>query len=211
MHRADSLTGFGNRPDFTPSNQLVFPSGITLSTCGKRKNPVSGISCTSHSLPFHSHSTTGTWQMSRRIALAASLIAMLRCTSHLRDRLAPAPQVGGQIIRLTFLEKARSTMLARLLCNHAFCTFAALEKPGAKGSSCPSQIRAPDNLDLSQPSLAARRFPIASPYPVRRSACFSFSRTPISPSGDLFLSLCTEAGARRNETNGFHKAGFPKV
>src|SRR4051812_20867539 len=45
VHRADSFTGFGNRPDLTPSHQQVLPSGITLSTCGNRKNPVCGISC----------------------------------------------------------------------------------------------------------------------------------------------------------------------
>ena len=53
VHRADNLTGFGKRPDLTPSHQLVLPSGITLNTCGNRKNPVCGISCisTSFSVP----------------------------------------------------------------------------------------------------------------------------------------------------------------
>ena len=44
VQRADSLIGFGKRPDLTPSHQLVFPSGMTLRTCGKRRKPVSGIS-----------------------------------------------------------------------------------------------------------------------------------------------------------------------
>src|SRR5579872_5982421 len=44
VHRAESFTGFGKRPDLTPSHQLVLPRGMTLSTCGNRKNPVSGIS-----------------------------------------------------------------------------------------------------------------------------------------------------------------------
>ena len=44
MHRADSFTGFGKRPDFTPSHQQVFPRGMILNTCLNRKNPVSGIS-----------------------------------------------------------------------------------------------------------------------------------------------------------------------
>ena len=45
VHRADSFTGFGKRPAFTPSHQHVLPTGITLSTCGRRRNPVSGMSC----------------------------------------------------------------------------------------------------------------------------------------------------------------------
>src|SRR5713101_1459163 len=47
VHRADNFTGFGKRPDLTPSHQLVLPRGITLNTCVNRKNPVSGISCIS--------------------------------------------------------------------------------------------------------------------------------------------------------------------
>ena len=39
VHRADNFTGFGKRPDLTPSHQQVLPSGITLSTCGNRKKP----------------------------------------------------------------------------------------------------------------------------------------------------------------------------
>lgn len=45
VHRAESLTGFGKRPDLTPSHQQVFLTGIMLSTCGNRKKPVKGISC----------------------------------------------------------------------------------------------------------------------------------------------------------------------
>jgi hypothetical protein len=44
VHRSDSLTGFGKRPDFTPSHQQVLPRGMTLNTWGNRKNPVSGMS-----------------------------------------------------------------------------------------------------------------------------------------------------------------------
>src|SRR5438552_3518606 len=44
VHRADSFTGFGKRPDLTPIHQLVLPRGITLKTCGNRKKPVSGMS-----------------------------------------------------------------------------------------------------------------------------------------------------------------------
>jgi hypothetical protein len=51
---------------------------------------------------------------------------------------------------------------------------------------------------------------MAVPYPVLKSAAFSFSRRIIPPSGDLFLPLCTEAGARRNETNGIHKPRIAK-
>src|SRR5690349_21186957 len=47
VHRADNFTGFGKRPDLTPFHQHVLPSGITLNTCGNRKNPVSGIPCIS--------------------------------------------------------------------------------------------------------------------------------------------------------------------
>ena len=47
VHRADNFTGFGKRPAFTPSHQLVLPRGITVNTCVNRKNPVSGISCIS--------------------------------------------------------------------------------------------------------------------------------------------------------------------
>ena len=45
VQRGDSFTDFGNRPDLTPSHQLVLPSGITSKTCGNRMNPVSGMSC----------------------------------------------------------------------------------------------------------------------------------------------------------------------
>jgi hypothetical protein len=51
VHRGESFTGFGKRPDFTPSHQLVLPRGIRLKTCANRKNPVSGMSCIS-SPPF---------------------------------------------------------------------------------------------------------------------------------------------------------------
>jgi hypothetical protein len=44
VHRADNLTGFGKRPDLTPSHQQVLPRGITQSTCDRRRNPVSGMS-----------------------------------------------------------------------------------------------------------------------------------------------------------------------
>lgn len=54
VHRADNFTGFGKRPDFTPSHQHVFPRGMTLSTCDNRKNPVSGIYCISTSLLLQS-------------------------------------------------------------------------------------------------------------------------------------------------------------
>jgi hypothetical protein len=32
VHRGDNFTGFGKRPDLTPSHQLVLPRGITLNT-----------------------------------------------------------------------------------------------------------------------------------------------------------------------------------
>jgi hypothetical protein len=51
VHLADSLMGLGKRPDLTPSHQHVLPSGMTLSTCVNRKNPVSGMSCI-FTLPF---------------------------------------------------------------------------------------------------------------------------------------------------------------
>lgn len=80
VHRGDSLTGFGYRPDLTPFHQLVLPRGITLSTCGKRRNPVSGISYISKPFTFTtSYFTTTGARMSRRIALTASCSPMLRC------------------------------------------------------------------------------------------------------------------------------------
>ena len=87
VHRADSLTGLGNRPDFTPSHQQVLPSGITLSTCGKRRKPVSGISFIVTSLlrlwpvsavPLFFESSTIQAQLSRRIALTATLSDSVR-------------------------------------------------------------------------------------------------------------------------------------
>jgi len=73
VHRADNLTGFGKRPDFTPSHQLVLPRGITLNTCGNRTNPVSGISCISKSLSASTSkslcsSIHGLWLEERRIS-----------------------------------------------------------------------------------------------------------------------------------------------
>lgn len=72
VQRADSFIGFGNRPDFTPSHQLVLPKGITVNTCDRRKKPVSGMSCISKffSLPT-SHTTISDPQLSRRNALTA--------------------------------------------------------------------------------------------------------------------------------------------
>jgi hypothetical protein len=37
-----SLTGFGKRPSFTPSHQLLLPIGKILRIAGSRRNPVSG-------------------------------------------------------------------------------------------------------------------------------------------------------------------------
>src|SRR5579872_1448346 len=51
VHRGVSLIGLGKRPDLTPSHQLVLPTGMTLSTCVSRKNPVSGMSCVAIVLP----------------------------------------------------------------------------------------------------------------------------------------------------------------
>jgi hypothetical protein len=49
---------------------------------------------------------------------------------------------------------------------------------------------------------------MALPYLVFKS--FRFLPSPDSQAalGRPFLSLCTEAGTRRNETNGFHKTSF---
>lgn len=52
MQRADSFTGFGKRPDLTPSHQQVLPRGMTVKTCESRTNPVSGIVVCSIKLPF---------------------------------------------------------------------------------------------------------------------------------------------------------------
>src|ERR1700722_6374683 len=91
VHRGDSFTGLGNRPDFTPCHQLVFPSGITLSTCGKRKNPVSGILCILNSRPVHTllvyHNMS---VMSRKKRARASLLA--------NDELAVMPNKVGEIV-----------------------------------------------------------------------------------------------------------------
>jgi len=74
VHLADNFTGFGKRPDLTPSHQLVLPRGITLSTCGNRKKPVSGISCMSRSSSLHSsYYIMACPKKSRRIALSASI------------------------------------------------------------------------------------------------------------------------------------------
>lgn len=70
VHLGVSLTGFGKRPDLTPSHQLVFPMGITLSTCSKRTNPVSGMSDISKPRFFSTTDcTTAGPELSRRIAL----------------------------------------------------------------------------------------------------------------------------------------------
>jgi hypothetical protein len=72
VHRAESLIGFGKRPDLTPSHQLVLPMGITLSTCGRRRNPVSGISYISKPHFFStSDCTIADLQMSRRKRVGA--------------------------------------------------------------------------------------------------------------------------------------------
>jgi hypothetical protein len=42
-HRADSFTGFGYRPDFTPAHQQDLPIGITVNTSDNRIKPISGI------------------------------------------------------------------------------------------------------------------------------------------------------------------------
>lgn len=72
VQRADNFTGFGNRPDFTPSHQHVLPSGMTLSTWGNRKKPVSGISYMStHSIrPMVSHKCVSVLM---KLALRATL------------------------------------------------------------------------------------------------------------------------------------------
>ncbi len=44
--------GFGNRPDLTPSLQLVLRMGMTSRIWGSRAKPVSGITTESHKLPF---------------------------------------------------------------------------------------------------------------------------------------------------------------
>jgi hypothetical protein len=73
VHRAESLIGFGKRPDFTPSHQHVFPTGMTLSTWGRRKNPVSGMSNIEIPIYFSTSDCSMTGGlMSRRISLAAS-------------------------------------------------------------------------------------------------------------------------------------------
>jgi hypothetical protein len=43
VHRVESFTGFGNRPDLTPSHQQDLPTGITVRTFRNRMNPISGI------------------------------------------------------------------------------------------------------------------------------------------------------------------------
>jgi hypothetical protein len=54
----------------------------------------------------------------------------------------------------------------------------------------------------------AARHPMALPYPVLKSSSFLLFLAVTPPPKCLFLSLCTEAGARRNETNGIHKTWF---
>lgn len=43
VQRADNLTGFGYRPDFTPAHQQDLPIGITVNTSDNRIKPISGI------------------------------------------------------------------------------------------------------------------------------------------------------------------------
>src|ERR1700674_680937 len=79
VHLADSFTGLGKRPDFTPSHQQVLPRGITLNTCGRRKNPVSGISCISRvSLFNHPHLFCRISYFTRVVAMKMALKAGLR-------------------------------------------------------------------------------------------------------------------------------------
>jgi hypothetical protein len=211
MHRADSLTGFGNRPDFTPSNQLVFPSGITLSTCGKRKNPVSGISCMSHYLPFHSHITIPAWRMSRTIALAASLSAMLRCTSDLRDLLAPSPRVCGPDHSAFLSGKSPAS---RYWPDYSSIPHLVLSSPSkkaeAKESSFTSRMRAPAILDLSQRSFTARHFSIALPYPGFKSACFSFPPTSSRPQATFSFRCVQKPAPAATRQTAFTRQVFPR-
>jgi hypothetical protein len=97
VHRGESLTGLGKRPDLTPSHQLVLPMGITLSTCGSRRNPVSGRSCIAEHRSFATLDCTITKPlMSRRIVGSACVLAPKRSPPSVVERKCwHAPKCPG--------------------------------------------------------------------------------------------------------------------
>ncbi len=99
VQRSESLIGFGNLPDLTPSHQQVLPSGMTSSTCRNLKKPVSGISRMAITLLKWLLTATVAdicVLVSRKVALAVALRAMLLLFS-----------LSTECWQITFLEESQ--------------------------------------------------------------------------------------------------------